>query len=99
MQGSGTFAVEATIGTLLPRDGKLLVLVNGAYGKRMAQIAQYLGRAFCVYETADDTPPSPDTLARLSPATRHLFDEAFIRVLVRRLHAAHEALAHPRRIL
>lgn len=42
---------------------------------------------------------TPDTLARLSPATRHLFDEAFIRVLVRRLHAAHEALAHPRRIL
>ena len=42
---------------------------------------------------------APDTLARLSPACRHLFDEAFIRVLVRRLHAAHEALAHPRRIL
>ena len=42
---------------------------------------------------------SPDTLAQLGPACRHLFDEAFIRVLVRRLHAAHEALAHPRRIL
>ena len=42
---------------------------------------------------------SPDTLAQLAPACRHLFDEAFIRVLVRRLHAAHEALAHPRRIL
>ncbi|PXW99256.1 serine/threonine protein kinase [Sphaerotilus hippei] len=42
---------------------------------------------------------TPDTLARLSPNSRHLFDEAFIRVLVRRLHAAHESLAHPRRIL
>ena len=42
---------------------------------------------------------SPDTLVQLGPACRHLFDEAFIRVLVRRLHAAHEALAHPRRIL
>jgi serine/threonine protein kinase len=42
---------------------------------------------------------SPDTLAQLGPACRHLFDEAFIGVLVRRLHAAHEALAHPRRIL
>ena len=30
VHGSGTFAVEATIGTLLPRGGKLLVLVNGA---------------------------------------------------------------------
>jgi hypothetical protein len=38
-------------------------------------------------------------MARLSPNCRLLFDEAFIRVLVRRLHAAHEAIAHPRRIL
>jgi len=42
---------------------------------------------------------TPDTLAQLSPSCRHHFDEAFIRVLVRRLHAAHEALAHPRRIM
>ena len=42
---------------------------------------------------------TPETLAQLSPATRHRFDAAFIRVLVRRLHAAHEALAHPRQIL
>jgi serine/threonine protein kinase len=42
---------------------------------------------------------TPESMARLSPNCRHLFDEAFIRVLVRRLHVAHEALAHPRRIL
>jgi serine/threonine protein kinase len=42
---------------------------------------------------------TPHTLQQLSINTRHLFDTAFIRVLVRRLHAAHEALAHPRRIL
>ncbi len=42
---------------------------------------------------------TPETLAQLSQATRHAFDQAFIRVLVRRLHAAHEALAHPRRVL
>lgn len=41
----------------------------------------------------------PESMQQLSPNTRHLFDAAFIRVLVRRLHAAHEALAHPRRIL
>ena len=46
-----------------------------------------------------EVPAGPDTLAQVSPSTRHLFDAAFIRVLVRRLHAAHEALAHPRRIL
>ena len=42
---------------------------------------------------------SPEAMQQLSPTARHLFDEAFIRVLVRRLHAAHEALAHPRRIM
>jgi eukaryotic-like serine/threonine-protein kinase len=42
---------------------------------------------------------TPQTLEQLGLATRRLFDAAFIRVLVRRLHSAHEALAHPRRIL
>ena len=42
---------------------------------------------------------TPETLVQISPGCRHHFDEAFIRVLVRRLHVAHEALAHPRRIL
>ena len=42
---------------------------------------------------------TPEAMEQLSPGSRHLFDAAFIQVLVRRLHAAHEALAHPRRIL
>jgi eukaryotic-like serine/threonine-protein kinase len=42
---------------------------------------------------------TPETLAQVGPECRHRFDDAFIRVLVRRLHAAHEALVHPRRIL
>ena len=43
MQGSGTFSVEAVIGTVIPAEGKLLVLANGAYGRRIAQIAKVLG--------------------------------------------------------
>jgi 2-aminoethylphosphonate-pyruvate transaminase len=42
MQGSGTFAVEATLGSVIPPDGKLLVINNGAYGKRMGEIARRL---------------------------------------------------------
>ncbi|MFZ0960107.1 MAG: 2-aminoethylphosphonate--pyruvate transaminase [Terriglobia bacterium] len=45
MQGSGTFAIESVISSVMPRDGKLLVLINGAYGHRMARIAQTLGIA------------------------------------------------------
>ncbi len=52
-----------------------------------------------VTEPATTISFTPETLVQVSPGCRHLFDAAFIRVLVRRLHAAHEALAHPRRIL
>ncbi|HEX4511676.1 MAG TPA: serine/threonine protein kinase, partial [Burkholderiaceae bacterium] len=42
---------------------------------------------------------TPDTLNQLSADTRLRFDKAFIQVLVRRLHSAHEMLAHPRRVM
>ena len=41
LQGSGTYCVEATIGAAVKPTDKLLILANGAYGKRMAQIAGY----------------------------------------------------------
>jgi 2-aminoethylphosphonate-pyruvate transaminase len=62
VQGSGTFAIEAAIGTLVPKDGKLLVLVNGAYGKRMVRIAQVMRRAVVTVETSEDSPVSPVAL-------------------------------------
>ena len=40
LQGSGTFSVEAAVNTLVPRDGHVLVLINGAYGKRLAQLTR-----------------------------------------------------------
>ncbi len=54
LQGSGTFAVEAMIGTLVPTSGKLLILVNGAYGHRMARICGYLKLDYATYEVAED---------------------------------------------
>ena len=42
VQGSGTFAVEATIGSTVPAGGKILIVNNGAYGKRMVETAQRL---------------------------------------------------------
>ena len=56
LQGSGTFVVEAMIGTFVPPDGKLLILVNGAYGHRIAKICKYIGRHHLIQETAEDTP-------------------------------------------
>lgn len=59
LQGSGTFAVEATLGTLVPRKGKALIVINGAYGHRMARILDYMGRRYSILETPEDTPPDP----------------------------------------
>ena len=75
LQGSGTFAVEAAIGTLVPRDGKVLVLINGAYGKRLAKICEVLGRDFTTVETAEDEPASAadvDRLLHADPAITHV---------------------------
>lgn len=75
MQGSGTFAVEAALGTLVPKKGRALVLINGAYGKRMAKILDYMGRAYATYETAEDTPPDPaevDRLLAADPSLSHV---------------------------
>jgi 2-aminoethylphosphonate-pyruvate transaminase len=44
LQGSGTFAVEAMLGTLVPKNGHVLVPQNGAYCKRIARICSILGR-------------------------------------------------------
>ncbi len=42
MQGSGTFSVESVIGSAVPPSGHLLVISNGVYGQRMAEIAKRL---------------------------------------------------------
>lgn len=57
VQGSGTFAVEAMLGTFVPKDGKLLVLANGAYGLRAAETMRYLGRDVHLLDKGDYLPP------------------------------------------
>ena len=63
MQGSGTFAVEAMLGSFIQRDGKVLVLSNGAYGKRTAETMKYLGRDYVVIDKGDYMPPRGDEVA------------------------------------
>src|SRR5262245_52676764 len=76
MQGSGTFAVEAMLTTFVPQDGKVLLLINGAYGHRARKILEIARREIVVHETPEDTPPDVAVVERLlreTPSITHIF--------------------------
>lgn len=63
MQGSGTFAVESVIGSVMPREnGKLLVLANGAYGERLAKITSTLQIPHHLINWGDTGEVKPDEI-------------------------------------
>jgi 2-aminoethylphosphonate-pyruvate transaminase len=62
MQGSGTFCVESVITTAVPHEGKLLVLANGAYGRRIAQIAERVRIDFLMHDSGDTALPDLEHL-------------------------------------
>ena len=75
LQGSGTFSVEAAINTLVPRSGHVLVLINGAYGLRLAKLTQMMGRKVTTFETPEDVPTTPadvDRLLKTDPSITHV---------------------------
>ncbi len=75
LQGSGSYCVEAMLGSLIPRDGKTLVLANGAYGQRIARTLSILGRAHSVIDKGDYLPPrGPEVADALAadPAITHV---------------------------
>lgn len=66
LQGSGTFSVEAAVATVVPRDGHVLVLDNGAYCKRAAKLSGLMGRKTSVLAFDEAQAVSPEALdARL----------------------------------
>ena len=75
LQGSGTFAIEAAVNTLVPRDGHVLVLINGAYGLRMAKLTRMMERKVTEFQTAEDvsaTPQDVDRLLTADPGITHV---------------------------
>jgi 2-aminoethylphosphonate-pyruvate transaminase len=73
--GSGTYALEAVASSTVPRDGKLLIAINGAYGRRMAQIAETHHIATVRVETPEHLPVDPAAIVRrldADPAITHV---------------------------
>lgn len=66
MQGSGTFAIEAALGSFCPANaGKTLVVANGAYGDRAAKILEKIGRPFVKIDKGDSTAPTVEDIATM----------------------------------
>ena len=75
MQGSGTFSVEAALGTLIPRNGHALICVNGEYGKRIAKICSIIQRRHKILQTAEDQPTTAamiDAALAADPSLTHV---------------------------
>jgi 2-aminoethylphosphonate-pyruvate transaminase len=64
MQGAGTMGIEAMIGTCVPRGRRLLVAINGAYGRRIAHIARTLGIDVVTVEDPEDRPTDVGAVER-----------------------------------
>ncbi|MGZ9166490.1 MAG: 2-aminoethylphosphonate--pyruvate transaminase [Anaerolineales bacterium] len=75
MQGSGTFGIEAVLSSVVPPAGKLLILVNGAYGQRMVRIADVhripSGELVCSEKTAPEA-SSLEALLSSDPSITHV---------------------------
>ncbi len=54
--GSGTAVVDAVLSSVVPRDKKILIVNNGAYGKRMCQIAAAYEMDFIEFESSGTMP-------------------------------------------
>jgi 2-aminoethylphosphonate-pyruvate transaminase len=64
MQGSGTFGVEATLGSVVPADRKVLIVNNGAYGRRMVEISRRLNIDTLELKFAETEQPDPKAIDR-----------------------------------
>jgi 2-aminoethylphosphonate-pyruvate transaminase len=76
IQGSGTFAVEAMLTSFVPLKGKVLLIVNGAYGHRAKRILDIARRKSIVLETPEDTPPDLakiEAVLKRSKSITHVF--------------------------
>ncbi len=75
LQGSGTFAVEAMLGTMVSKNGHVLVPVNGAYCKRIQRILAILGRRVSAIEYEEREPARAadiDAALKKDPSITHV---------------------------
>ncbi len=78
MQGSGTFGVESVLTSVVGSEEKLLILANGAYGLRMADIAKHASISYEVYEVYYDEIPEANVVAKILEEDREITHVAMV---------------------
>ena len=75
MQGSGTFGVESVLTSVIGKEDKLLIAANGAYGERMADIAEHAGMDYVIYNEHYDQVPKAEVIREMlekDPSITHV---------------------------
>ena len=65
IQGSGTFGLESVVSSTVPREGRILVVVNGAYGERIVKMTRVLGIDARVLRYEENTPPDIEEIRQV----------------------------------
>ncbi|MBJ6368928.1 2-aminoethylphosphonate aminotransferase [Snuella sedimenti] len=76
--GSGTATVEAILSSVIPENGKILIIDNGAYGKRMRQITEVYKIETVAFESSSIEPIDLNALESLIKNTNGLTHLAMI---------------------
>ncbi len=78
IQGSGTYGIEAVLSSVTPPDGKWLVIINGAYGRRINRIAQVLKIETVILEYAENRKPALNEVEAVLSANKSLTNVAIV---------------------
>lgn len=78
MQGSGTFGVESVLSSVIPSKGKVLILINGAYGYRMAKICEIQKIEHVIIATPENEVPNLEEVNKFIAVTRGLTHLAIV---------------------
>jgi 2-aminoethylphosphonate-pyruvate transaminase len=70
MQGSGTYGLESVVASTIPPDGKFLVIINGAYGRRIAQMSRILKIDTKILEYPENALPDLEEIDKALKADR-----------------------------
>ena len=78
LQGSGTYSVEGTLSTVVPKGKTLLICSNGAYGERMIEICKAENIDYIAYKEEYKNPLSIEKISEIIDKNKDIYALAMI---------------------